>query len=303
MKKSLIWSFTLVLALLTPLVIGNTAVAVGVEQLLVFDNFEEDGSISKKFRSIPKISSSANGQFSAAELPKLLTKIPVARDHVWIIDLRQESHGFINGIPITWYSNQNRGNVDKTPDQIAKDEVELLKGISKENSVKIYTLKKLAAGKFKGEHPVLVIPHQVESEQQLVTKLGANYQRFYVLDHNRPTDQEADRYLNFVKNQLKPGDWQHFHCRGGKGRSSTFMAMYDMILNAHSMGFAEIMQHQFEMGNIKLDSPQTKAEKLWKAGFSKDRYDFLQQFYSYVIDPNGYAARSWSDWLKLHTPK
>lgn len=299
MKMILMNRTLLVLSLLISLVIGGNVMAEESQPVLVFDSFETDSKTAKKLRIIEKMSSSASGQFTAKELQNLLARLPAAKEDVWIIDLRQESHAFINGIPVSWYKRQNTGNINKTAEQISIEEQKLVQDLSSQTSIQVYTIKKLPAGEFVGDKPETIIPHNVQTENQLVTDLGANYQRFYVLDHNRPDDQEVDTYVEFIKSKVNNIAWLHFHCRGGKGRSSTFMAMYDMIRHAQHTSFDDIIKRQADMGNIKLDAMPTKAEKLWKTDTLKERYDFLKTFYSYVTDPNGYAVRDWSSWLKL----
>jgi hypothetical protein len=263
---------------------------------LVFDSIAAEAQIAKQYRVATDLRASASGQFSGDELYKLLRAIPASKSQIWIIDLRQESHGFIDGIPVSWYLEQNTANIDKSAAQIQKEETKLLFNLSKQKSVSVYTYNNLGGGKSSFGPSTTMIPELVETEQQLVTSHGANYKRIYVLDHNKPDDEEVDQFINFIR-KVKPQDWLHFHCRGGKGRSSTFIAMYDMIRNSDKYTYKEILQRQNKFGSIKLDVVPTRADKLWKADAAAERNKFLQNFYSYVKDPNGYHARSWSSWL------
>ena len=273
---------------------------MNTNSILVFDRLESEAKIAKKYRVIKDLRVSGSGQFSADELYKLLVAIPAPKNHIWIIDLRQESHGFIDGIPISWYKNQNTGNINKTASQIKKEEEKLLTDLSKQKSVAVYTLRKLDDGNVMVDKPTTMIPELVESEEQLVTSLGAHYKRLYVLDHNKPDDQEVDNFIDFIR-KVKAQDWLHFHCRGGKGRSSTFIAMYDIILNSQKSTFVQIMQRQAKLGNIKLNELPTSKNKLWKSAAAKERYEFLKRFYIYVIDPAGYATHSWAAWNAAKT--
>lgn len=288
--------YILLLALFIPLV-SCGEFAVSEDPKLVFDPTAASGVIPKKYRTNQGLNVSASGQFSAAELQQMLQAIPIAPQKIWIVDLRQESHGFINGMPISWYNDQNTANKNKTPNQIARQEKTLLENLRHDSTVTVYTLNKLDDGKSTAIDPITLVSHLIESEEELVTKLNANYKRFYILDHHRPDDFAVDDYVNFVKNVLKPGEWLHFHCRGGKGRSSTFIVMYDMILNGKNTSFVDIMRRQEAMGNTKLDATPTKTGKLWKTGAARERFVFLQKFYAYVTDPNGYVKSNWTDWL------
>lgn len=269
---------------------------VGSRQgILVFDQLEGEAKVAKQYRVITDLRVSGSGQFSADELYKLLVAIPTPKNNICIVDLRQESHGFIDGIPVSWVKNQNASNRHKSAVQIKKEENNLLADLSKQKSVTVYSLKKLGDGNIIGEKPVTLIPELVESEQQLVTSLGAQYKRIYVLDHNKPDDQEVDNFIVFIR-KVKPQDWLHFHCRAGKGRTSTFIAMYDIIRNAQHNTFIEIMRREAKLGNVPLNKLPTRSDKLWKSAASKKRYEFLKKFYIYIIDPSGYQVQSWSSW-------
>ncbi len=305
MKINIVIIALIVLVLIAPIVVVRTAYAKNTKTAtLVFDRaIDEEDLVPNKFRTNSGLNVSASGQFSAAQLNNILSDIGVSRDKIWAIDLRQESHGFINGIPISWYAAKNQANLNLNPDQIRAREEKLLHTLSVQPEIVVYTVKKLNDGEVAADRPVKILPQCIETEQQLVTSLGARYKRLFVLDHHHPDDHEVDVFVDFVKNQIQPGDWLHFHCRGGKGRSSTFIAMYDIIHNGQKCSFEEIMQRQIEMGNSRLDKPNPKPEKQWKAGASEQRYKFLQKFYAYVSDSNGYAQRSWSSWLQADAAK
>lgn len=263
---------------------------------LIFDTTAVEAQIAKQYRVITDLRASASGQFSGDELYKLLAAIPANKSQIWIIDLRQESHGFIDGIPVSWYSDQNTGNASKSAAKIHQEENKLLLDLKARKTVQVYPLNKLGGGGVSFGHPVTMIPELIESEQELVTSYGAHYKRIYVLDHHKPSDQEVDQFINFVR-KMKLQDWLHFHCRGGKGRSSTFVVMYDIIRNAHIYSLEHIVLRQVKFGNIQLDKLPARVDKQWKSVLAKERYEFLKKFHAYVIDPNGYKVKSWSSWL------
>lgn len=294
---------TTALYLLAPTVGNANSTVPATDAVLVIDRVDNLTNVTVKQFRITDLKASASGQFSAVELNKIFSLIPAPKQNVWIIDLRQESHGFINGTPVTTYVNQNRLNANKSSAQIMQEEQSLLTGIAKQPNVKLYTLKKLSGGEVSVGEEVTIVPHKVQSEQQLVTSMHAKYYRLYVLDHHRPEDHEVDSFVNFIKHTVKPDDWLHFHCRGGKGRSSTFIAMYDMLRNAQTDSFISIMQRQADNGNKQLDQFSDAPEKQWKLAPAKDRYEFLQKFYVYVADPDGYVVRDWSSWLNLNKGK
>lgn len=301
--KKLCTTICLLTLLISTLLAMPNVVAQPTDLYLVFDTADIEAKIAKRYRSCDNLRASASGQFSADELPKILREIPSPKKDIWVVDLRQESHGFIDGLPVSWVSDRNAANVNKSATEIARQERALLDALRLQKSVNVYTLKKLKDGKVTVTDPTVMIPESVETEQQLVTGFGAKYERLYVLDHNKPSDAEVDNFIAFVKYKVKDNDWLHFHCRGGNGRASTFITMYDILRHGQELTFIEILRRQESLGGIRLDAMPTSPNKLWKADSARDRYVFLCEFYNYVTDKNGYQTRSWSDWKKLNTDK
>jgi hypothetical protein len=81
---------------------------------LTFDKSEtsKDG-MPRNFRdlSVIGINAISSAQFSEDELQKLRQKYP--NEKIVIVDLRQESHGFINGKPVSWRSYFEKINQNK----------------------------------------------------------------------------------------------------------------------------------------------------------------------------------------------
>src|SRR5258708_7019779 len=72
-------------------------------------NATQQGSLSTV--GLFELNASASGQFSQQGLEKILELIP--SNHILLLDLREESHGFINGIAVSWYSEKDWGNRGK----------------------------------------------------------------------------------------------------------------------------------------------------------------------------------------------
>ncbi len=268
--------------------------------ILAFDRRADCADITQSLRIIPELHASASRQFSAVELQEILAAIPVDHADIWIVDLRQESHGFINGEPIGWVGYKNAGNEGKSVAQIKIEEERLLNWVGKHDTIAVYYIDKLPHGIMLPAYPKIIEPYLVQSEEQLAHSLGVQYKRFYVMDHNRPDDIEVDAFVSFIQQSVKPRNWLHFHCRGGKGRSSTFVAMLDIIRNAQHHTFEQIVQRQVKMGNIKLDAIPSAPDKVWKSATMQERYEFLHKFYAYVVDPRGYKEVQWSKWLEKY---
>ena len=76
------------------------------------------------------------------------------------------------------------------------------------------------------------------------------------------------------------------------------MVLYDIIKNAHTLALEDILQRQYDLGGTKLSkSDFQEIRKKWKEPAAKDRYWFIKNFYKYVLDPEGYSKRDWSEWV------
>lgn len=214
-----------------------------------------------------------SGQFSKLALQKVLHRLPAKQ--VMIIDLRQESHGFLNGNAISWYAPANAINANKTVAQIEKDQDQLLNALSKNESVMTSNVEKTKTVEFS--------VHDVASEAELIVGKHIHYAHLYVQDYHAPSVEQANRFIQIVR-KLPSGRWLYFHCRGGAGRTSTFMAMYDMLRNAKQVSFDDIIARQVALGGKDLtDIPPVSDPKHQAA---VERLAFLHQFYQYAHDNN-----------------
>ena len=78
---------------------------------LVFDG-KLNANSPKRFRILDSrgLKAIASGQFSEAQLIELKAQLKAP---IIIVDLRQESHGFVNGYPVSWYGPKNQANMRK----------------------------------------------------------------------------------------------------------------------------------------------------------------------------------------------
>jgi Inositol hexakisphosphate len=246
-------------------------------------------TIKPSFEGIDALRSSASGQFSEKSLNKILKTLPTNK--IILMDLREESHGFINGIAISWFSEYNWANKGKTLAEILADEQRRLTQLSKE--------KNIVLGSKKGDtSPLSIEIKEVYNEEELAKSLGLDYVRIPVTDHVKPSDESLDRFINFIKayrqNKNNETHWIHFHCAAGRGRSTTFIALYDMILNASKVSFEDILARQALIGGKDLTEPFSSAD--WRYTHGTERLQFLANFYKYSLE-NPELEVSWSSWI------
>lgn len=226
-------------------------------------NFRKTTNIKdlKKLKSldltgIEKLNISGSGQFSSTNLPLIKEEID-SKFCIVSVDLREESHGFINGIPISFENENNSANKGLNLNDVITTENENL------NSINLNTPLTL-------HNEETITPIKVENELQLTQNNNISYIRIPVTDGGLPTDDMVKYFIDFVNNQPE-NTWLHFHCKAGIGRTSTFMIMYDIVKNCKEVKLNDIIARQLLLSNIKLRNSLDF--------FIGKRYTFLKDFY------------------------
>lgn len=232
---------------------------------------------------------SGSGVFSENGLKKLTEEIGHSR--IAIIDTRKESHGYVNGIAVSWYSLNNYANKELTAEEAAEREARQLELLRNSDTVVFHHWEgksdELAP-------PVLSGTKHVQSEHELAAEQGLAYLRLHVTDHHGPSYREIDKFVAFA-DSLHPDTWLHVHCRGGVGRTTTFMILYDMLKNAKKAGFCDIVKRQHLLGGKDLSSLPVGT---YKYGPAVERLKMLRAFYEYCLLTDGSCRMIFSEWAK-----
>lgn len=217
---------------------------------------------------------------------------------ILVLDLRQESHGYLNGRAITLVNEYDWINRGKSNSQSLRDQEDWLHSLRIKKRVpdilssQQFAAKEYASGK---TIPVKV----VKNEEDLVSKLGLEYHRLYIADHSAPEDSEVDAFVALIKNTPKD-TWFHVHCRGGKGRTTTAFVMYDMLKNADKVSFEEVIARHASVPPYYNLFEVNRAEPLLTP-YYEQRLIFLSHFYEFAQQYlKGYQG-TWSEW-RLNTP-
>lgn len=209
------------------------------------------------------------------------------------VDLRQETHGYLNNNAVNLTVEHDWINYNKTRQQALADEKNWLTFLSNQTYIdNVLTPIQFKASQFSEGMTIPVIT--VSSEATTVHQAGLHYFRLTVTDHMAPLDADVDRFVNLIKT-LPRDAWLHIHCRGGDGRTTTFMAMYDMLRNANKVSFDEIIKRQAAVSPF-YDLSQVERKNPELTEYYKKRYVFLMHFYQFAnVYLDGYRG-NWSDW-------
>lgn len=220
---------------------------------------------------------SGSQQFSKCNIDILLESINTSLPIV-DVDLREESHGFVNGLPISWANKNDNANKGLSRNQVLLKEKKDLKSIKLKTPLTFYN------------HPNMTInPTEVENESKLAKDKSLSYIRVTVTDGSLPSDEMVDYFIKSVKHSPKNA-WFHFHCKEGIGRTTTFMIMYDMMRNYKVATAKEIIDRQISL--VKFSENDIKSLN------SDIRIAFWEKFYDYCEKNGDDFKTTYSDFTK-----
>lgn len=275
---------------------------------------EDSQTLPKRFRTtrgkIPQtyntmglatLNMSGSGQFSSSQFKALLNYLAdlgISPSQLVVVDLREEPHAFLNGHAFGWYA---KGAWHTHGDPVAvvmNNERERLAELSLGQTA---ILRKIVGKNKKGEPHLLTTKSYVitslMTEEQLVIAAGAQYVRLPITDHRRPEDKVVDQFLELIK-RLPSDAWLHWHCHGGRGRTSVAMVMYDMVRNP-TLSRKAIIDRQVALGSIDIRE-RSNGFKSHKYPNEDARHAFINRFYDYLHAPDGYGVMSWTKWVAAH---
>ena len=232
---------------------------------------------------------SGSAQFSEGQFRDLAGKLREQSENVWIVDCRLESHGFINGIAVSWCGTNNGANLGKTVEEVETEEEGFSDLIGTD----------LVAYTAENDQPKDGLELSVkewETERSLVESEGMHYVRLACPDHCWPPAEVIDAFIDFAGN-LEEDAWLHFHCQAGSGRTGAFMTIYEMMQKPNT-SVETILQHQAETGSGNLVDRAAPE----KSPAQKERCVLARAVYQYICEnrESGYAVK-WSEWLEAHS--
>lgn len=247
-----------------------------------------DGSVPSR-AGLEKLRMSGSSFFAKSECREMLKQIPADKKDIIVLDLRNESHGYINDNGVSWYSRYKTFNKGLDAENVDKREKALLKGVLGK-TVPIATL----AGDKSVSSVTQVRVDSVMTEKEFIESLGLKYYRIPVMDYTAPTNENIDQFLRFYK-KLPKNAWIHAHCEAGEGRTTVFLSLLDMLQNADKLSYDEIMTREHFLGGQDVRTSAATAKDAYKKENYPKRALFTQHFYDYV-QANPTLRMSWSEW-------
>ncbi len=233
------------------------------------------------FRKDTPLRIAGGGQPSKHTLVHLHEQLGLPDDSpLWVIDLRQESHGYLGEDAVSWHGVANAANRGKTAEAVEQDERQRLADAVGTN------VQAVPMGHYDKAHIPYTFAAAVTgfaTERHIARKSGLGYVRIAATDMRWPEPQAIDDFLAFYRSLPREHGWLYFHCQAGQGRTTTFMVLYE-LLERPDCTADEAIAHQRVLGGADLGSGE--------------RYEGIRRFAQYVRENRATDfAQSWSDWL------
>lgn len=240
---------------------------------------------------------SGSARFNAKQLTKLTEWLreKAGNSPIYIVDMRNESHGIVNGHHMSWYGLQNWSNIGMTTEEILRDEqnrIDSIKGLTI-----LYGRMRARSNFVMTDSTYEVVrPSETMTEREAVEAKGLRYHRITALDHTFPRDGILDDFLAFYRS-LPQDCWLHFHCQAGHGRTTLYMALIDMLRNP-DVPLKDILHRVCLIGGTSLYDDGTGHPE-WRVDLFRETSRMVPLLYQYVQEnkANGYSVK-WSDWKK-----
>ena len=249
--------------------------------------------LPRNFRMIDDLRAAAGAQPSQAALQTIYDKLHAANPNakIFIIDLRQETHGYVNSLPVSLHVKHNAINAGKSVAEIEREESKCLKDLRGVET----TFKPMGNADTKILKPVTIVPRFIETERVAAEKIGFEYVRFAAADMQFPAPEVVDDIISFIAN-LPADAMMYVHCHAGHGRTTTFLVMCELMRNPDA-SLEEICQRQKDLGGSDiLEEPDGKD---WNARMARDRAQKIRLFQEFVRGTRAeQIGLTWSEWLK-----
>lgn len=174
---------------------------------------------------------SGSHQLDVSGFATVLKPVAPSGAQLYLVDLREETHLFFDCCPVSWYADKDFANVGQTLDWIVADEEAQVARITLIPETQIFCINgdPLSGNVTPTGYSELVVGSGA-TEETVAAKFPfrPKYIRLPVTDHCMPSEDAFNGFVELCV-RLNPDDWVHCHCHGGDGRTTTFLALFDMV--------------------------------------------------------------------------
>lgn len=203
---------------------------------------------------------------NSVRFPDLKRRLWHVKENIMIVDGISEFHGYVKGLPTTFFAYQNPAPHWK------------------------YDIRRLLITGTTDIRPDLIV-----SEASEVKKQGFLYVHVKVGSKFMASDTIIDEIVK-VFESLPENVWVHFHCHYGKGRTSMMLVMYDIMKNAPHVSLQDIVRRQYLLGSEDLLNTDIWRKGSYTKEQLEERKEFITKFYTFICQRKAGGIQRWSDW-------
>lgn len=258
------------------ILIASFLLIIGAVIFLFFDAFyggQKFRTMQDKIYSFEDVDLTGLREIKASggmlpRIPYVTWKLSTINDKIVFLDLKSEYHGYIRGIPSTFLGYHN-----DTP------------GLR-------HLLRRLLLTGSKEIRRDLVVP-----EEEELKKYGLAYKSINVGSKFITTDDKIDAIVTFFES-VPENTWIHVHCSNGNGRTTTALAMLDIMKNAPIVALKDIIRRQYLLGSVDLFDTELWPRGIYTKADLENRKAFIVKFYDFICQRKTGGIQTWSKWNK-----
>jgi hypothetical protein len=139
----------------------------------------------------------------------------------------------------------------------------------------------------------------LQTEEQIIKEFAAGY--FLPLKENSGwlgNQSFMEDLIRFFASIPQDGHL-YIHCFHGRGRTTTFLVLYDIFRNSKKVPLKDIILRHHCLGREDLENTKMLPTGTWTQEALNARADLIRRFYDYMNDPKGYGHQPWNQWNRM----
>lgn len=217
--------------------------------------------------------------------PHFLSTVKWDKDNLYVVNLLPEDTYYYNGRNLRWFG------LGYTPQDLG-EELFTHRVMKSAYKTLLRTIYGVPAPITKG------MPN-LKTEEEIVRGLGGNYYAPLKGNPNWLSDQSYMEGLIHFFETLPKDAVLYIHCAHGKGRTTTFLVLYDIFKNAKKVSLEDIVNRHYCLGRENILDTKVRKDGTWTGDSLKARRSLVERFHLYMSSSDGYGQQSWSQWNKI----
>src|SRR5438093_5713953 len=143
------------------------------------DPLDESKGETLATTGLSDLRASGSGEFTPKGLKLVLAR---TRGPVTVFDLRQETHIFVNDMPVSWYASHDWANVGRSQEEIESEEAARVQAFKPGSEIDVRPGHPVKHGNSNSVTPQRVTVESASTERDVANRAGAQYVRITVTD-------------------------------------------------------------------------------------------------------------------------